>query len=674
MKPSKTLLTALLLSLVAVPAFCGGKEEETPLRRLVLALMEVNGLKDKYDQVVEEFHKENSVYKPKGRLSRVGRVLDDPLALETVAMEIRNRLEIPLEKEGVRALPEVLAGGAEILDLSVEAPPELPVLEEDALPEDFLPYIEEVLALAARHRDAALENLSEEEIDLAWEVSGLVLDRFIEHIYLEDAFDAQGLRHAKAGLKALYKVDLAEMVQAARVIARFTDPDLLKKLRKGVAGLKKKPSAEAKAAGFSGDVLAFRQTRFGPIVIGGRRATRYDGPAAFILDLGGNDTYAAAAVTPDGSHGVSVVVDLGGKDTYRTKEGPGPAAACLGVSLLYDLEGSDLYEGTRRSMGFAVGGVAVLLDRKGKDRYEAVDYAQGSAFFGFGLLADLAGKDDYKSALYSQGFGLTRGLGVLVDGEGDDRYSATGKYPSSYGTQGIFKACSQGHGTGLRRFNNTSAPMYGGGIGAILDGEGNDRYTAGNFSQGCGYFFGLGVFSDRKGDDEITGTRYTQGTGAHQAAGILINDEGDDVYKGAIAANQGGTWDITTGMLLDFEGNDTYEVTGDLCQGGAAQTAFALLFDGGGKDTYRATAGASQGASGSFNYHDKPSMGVLIDLGGGKDTYNRPERKNNEVLMEEWYGLFADLKARSIEAALKGSAKALKGAWGSKKKPPKPKK
>jgi hypothetical protein len=402
-------------------------------------------------------------------------------------------------------------------------------------------------------------------------------------------------------------------------------------------------------------------------VIGGRRITRYSGRAAFILDLGGNDSYECAAATLDPQRGFSMVVDLRGKDTYRSKVRESLACARLGVSLLVDLDGDDVYEGTRMVQGFGGGGVSVLWDERGDDRYVSQENAQGSAFFGIGLLVDREGNDEYASWLHAQGFGLTRGLGACIDADGDDTYTATGHYPCTYGQQGVWHASSQGHGTGLRRYKNMAAPFYGGGIGMLCDAAGNDRYDAGNFSQGCGYFFGYGILADRDGDDVIKGSRYSQGTGAHQAMGIVINDAGDDEYISSVAANQAGTWDVTAGMFLDFAGNDSYKADG-LSQAGTAQTAFALLFDGGGKDTYQANGGSSQGSTGSYEYHDIQSFSFFIDVGGGKDIYNRPDRKDNTIFLEKWYGLFADFKARTVEKALAARAGALKGEWGKRGK------
>ncbi len=661
------LLCGTLLALFLMGLSTEEPEAQSEIRKLSMRLLEENGLLDQYAIVSEEFRNKNRLYKPRCRLERVSRILEDPFRLETEVLKLREGIEGRIRASGLEALPEVLAYAADVIDSPVREVQAALAYEDTGFPEDHFAFITDVLDDAASLRSHALSALTEKELDLAFEAVPAILDKFIHHIYLETDSDDQEIRRYREGLRALEKVDLAKMAEAAILLAGLVQPDYLKQVRKDLARYKEKVPAGAKEAGFTGDILVFRQTRHGPIVIGGRRPTRYEGKAAFILDFGGNDTYRFAASTLDRDRGISVVIDLAGKDKYLTTARGSLACGRLGVSLLFDLGGDDRYEGTCMTQGFGGGGVGLLWDEKGKDQYKGEEYAHGGAFFGIGLLVDREGNDAYNAFLYSQGFGLTKGLGVLLDLEGGDRYTATGKYPCTYGMDGVFQAASQGHGTGLRRYKNTSAPVYGGGIGALMDGDGDDQYEAGNFSQGCGYFFGLGILADRSGDDLIRGSRYTQGTGAHQAAGIVINDEGDDRYIATVAANQAGTWDITAGMFLDYRGNDTYSGPG-LSQAGTAQTAFALFFDGQGNDTYRASGGASQGGTGSYEYHDKPSFSIFLDVGGGKDSYNRPERKNNKILLEEWYGVFADFKQKTVGHILKSPAGKLKGVWGSKKK------
>ena len=88
---------------------------------------------------------------------------------------------------------------------------------------------------------------------------------------------------------------------------------------------------------------------------------------------------------------------------------------------------------------------------------------------------------------------------------------------------------------------------------SILDVDGNDTYTAGNFSQGLGYWYGTGLLWDGGGDDTFTSVYFTQGSGAHFAVGALIDEGGNDVHH--LEPNAGAAfgfgWDVVNAFLLD---------------------------------------------------------------------------------------------------------------------------
>jgi hypothetical protein len=126
---------------------------------------------------------------------------------------------------------------------------------------------------------------------------------------------------------------------------------------------------------------------------------------------------------------------------------------------------------------------------------------------------------------------------------------------------------------------------------------------------------------------------------------------GDDQYTCRSVAHTGMAWDEGVGYLIDDAGDDVYK-TGDLSCGGAAQTGVAMLLDRGGSDTYR-TGRESQGGTGSSEYHNKPALAVLIDLGGKKDSYSAPQRSDNTLRVTEGAQVFLDAKAKDMKQALK---------------------
>ena len=189
----------------------------------------------------------------------------------------------------------------------------------------------------------------------------------------------------------------------------------------------------------------------------------------------------------------------------------------------------------------------------------------------------------------------------------------------------------------------------------LCDLGGDDRYEAGEFAQGGGYYWGLGILYDRSGNDLYYGNRYGQGFGCHQAIGILADDAGDDTYWAMCAACQGAAWDIAMGLLIDRGGNDSYQAEG-LCQGSAAMQAIGWLIDLDGTDRYVARGEACHGCSAGNSYHYKEtgclSWSLLLDAGGTVDYYSsgrpngatlapgKPDEKNPEN--SPLHGLFVD--------------------------------
>ncbi len=305
-------------------------------------------------------------------------------------------------------------------------------------------------------------------------------------------------------------------------------------------------------------------------------------------------------------------------------------------------------------MGAGLFGIGLLLDRGGDDVYEnpgeRSGWAMGVGFYGAGLIVDLDGHDVYRGEKLVQGVGGPRGFGAILDAKGRDVYEANGpSFGSAYGTPAVYLGMSQGFGIGVRGY-------AAGGVGAIYDFDGHDRYEGGEFSQAGGYYFGLGIVHDAAGHDLYYGNRYGQAFAAHQAIGILVDDAGDDTYWSISVANQAGTWDQSIGLLLDRAGNDAYRCEG-LGQGGASMQALALLIDLGGNDAYVGRGASVQGQGGGNRYHFDAdgvfSFSALLDRGGGHDTYSAPGRRNGALLPtgvhkpedpgnSSLYGLFSD--------------------------------
>lgn len=366
-------------------------------------------------------------------------------------------------------------------------------------------------------------------------------------------------------------------------------------------------------------------------IVGGDQPNHYDmDRIAAVFDVGGADVYTWSS---PGTAPYQLVIDQAGDDLYESKaDFAGPATSAFGVSVLYDRAGNDRYISHRQgSIATGLFGVGILVDEAGNDLYinekPQAGWSQGAAVYGAGVLIDRSGNDVYQAQILAQGVGGPGGIGLLVDAEGNDNYTANGPdFPSRYETPGVYAGLSQGFGWGIRGY-------AAGGIGALYDFAGDDRYSVGEFGQGTGYFQGLGILHDASGNDRYVGSRYAQGSGAHQAAGIVVDDSGNDVYQCNGAAAQGAAWDQSAAMLVDREGDDSYSAT-ELAQGSAAQQAVGVLIDRDGRDTYLCS-GTCQGESGDNTYQYDASkvfsFSALIDRGGKADSYSRPRPNNAAV-------------------------------------------
>ena len=369
--------------------------------------------------------------------------------------------------------------------------------------------------------------------------------------------------------------------------------------------------------GVTGPVLAGQMGPDGWRVVGGEGANTYDMTLiAEVFDLGGDDTYYANDIVV----GNRKIVDLGGNDIYTGTEKQGPAAGLFGTWIIDDRGGDDQYGevGGTFSTGAGCFGVGLIIDRGGNDSYRGTQWSIGAGVYGVGIVMDLGeGNDEYLGEFLTIGVGGPRGFGFVFDERGDELYLANGPKPSVYGDEGVHASFSQGMGFGYRKY-------AAGGIGILCDVTGDDKFEAGEFSQGGAYYHGLGVLRDFSGNDSYDAKRYAQGFGVHQAFGVLIDDEGNDTYVGSVAENQGAAWDIAAGALLDKSGNDTFTAQ-VLSQGSAAQQAIGYLIDLGGNDLYEASA-HSQGISRDNGYHWDAtrsfSFSMLLDLGSGDDSYS----------------------------------------------------
>lgn len=371
-----------------------------------------------------------------------------------------------------------------------------------------------------------------------------------------------------------------------------------------------------------------------------------------IVDLGGDDVYIGGCAASNTTHSISLLLDMAGNDRYESDR-PAQGAGICGVGILIDNAGDDVYRAKRYAQGMGQFGFGMLADLDGRDDYFLEFGGQGCGYFGIGLLFDTAGDDQYKLYGDGQGLGGVSGVGVLADRSGNDRYDAVRQHSitkrPSYHSPEIDVCVSNAQGCGMgRRGDGADGHSWAGGLGMLLDGAGDDYYTSGNWAMGTGYWFGIGILHDRAGNDEYRGVCYTQATGAHFCIGVLIDEDGDDKHLAEENRHSSLAWahDFTISILLDAAGDDRYSTgTGGLSY--SINRSISMLFDLGGDDVYEvdverrrkeengmqpgfamnAEGFRARGGVGTY-FADTTSLGLFLDVGGDDKYWG--DLKNNE--------------------------------------------
>ncbi len=415
-------------------------------------------------------------------------------------------------------------------------------------------------------------------------------------------------------------------------------------------------------------------TSLGRIIVAGPGADEPGdiGNVALYLDLGGDDVYLHPAGASDERVPVAVHIDLGGDDRYAYEEwseggggllpkdedgryiGDGTYGAFslsrigrqgsgrLGVGMLFDLgAGQDHYQSLRMSQGWGHLGVGVLYDDGGTDTYLAEEGAQGAASMGIGLFMDAGGDDVHNSFHASQGFAYVQAVGLAWDGGGDDVWYANPGKEEDGGTTIYYSPqlpsggnSSFAQGAGFGRRGDADGAFLSGGLGVLRDASGDDRYTAGTFAQGSGYWQAVGLLLDGDGHDEYDAYYYVQGGAAHYATGALLDDGvGDDAYNTNMVPNYmqiGAGHDFSVGVIVDEGGDDTW-IYGGLAAGASNCEGIGVFVDNDGADTYQPL---SQYSTGLGNHSGEcidttrtavDTIGLFMDSGGDADSWTWPD-------------------------------------------------
>ena len=574
-----------------------------------------------------------------------------------IALEHQGHRIAQFARAGPESLPFLLAAIEAGMDRAAD-PVALLSAPTGKNRDEHVAFLLAVLDQAAGLREKALRRLGPEDRRFLFDHAASFVETFIPQV---EGLDERATPQAQADRRFVQlvneHVDYSAMAAAAQVLARLADDGWLRRLGET---FHESETVSAPPPGVSGTVLLLRETPFGLIVIGGPGPNTYDldQRVALVIDVGGDDVYRGTiAAAADAAHGISAVIDLSGNDTYQASP-LGLATGRLGIGLLVDRAGNDVYRLSQGSGGAGFAGLGILYDAMGHDQYVGARLTQGAAVGGLGLLLDLAGDDEYTSFGYAVGFGGPLGVGAVVDVAGDDRYQCGGTYPSNYNAGDVpdgspdnprfqYECFGLGTGSGKRiHTDDLEQRSYGlaGGLGMLIDLDGDDRYGSANFSQGCGYFFGVGVKLDMGGTDEHTAARYGHAAGAHYGVGLFIDYAGDDRYTSTGPFYNGAAaWDVSVMLGIDAgPGDDVYDLRRSDGLGLAAHRAWSLFIEEGGRDRYLVPNGMGAASDGSLS--------GFFDLAGDDEYAVAPRsdpagsgrRGNGHTLPDQAGGLFVD--------------------------------
>lgn len=579
-----------------------------PEQRLArrLTSLEVAPITSAYQDLLQRFETDEGIEDPY-RLNVVRFLHRDPLHLPDVTRRLGRELQAAVA--GPNPPRDLLSIAARTLESSSELAPITSLTRPAPGSSAALhgAYLCAIQSEASRVAAQAFAELSDEERAHVEANLPEIATVFGEGKYLHSDEDRARYRRTQRTIALLPKVDRGRLLAAQRLLLRAVDPSYLTQLKADLE------AAEAK--GFSATSGVREETLWSNerCVIGSTRNNIYLREFAVVVDLGGDDTYLCRGASARPEQRAALLIDFAGDDRYQATARFAQGSAFGGAALLLDLAGDDSYASTEDfSQGAALCGAAICWDLAGDDAFRGQGYAQGSALcHGLGALIDGAGRDQSEAGVYSQGFAGPGAFGVLLTSGGDDAYSVSGRAPSGYGTPGAFRSMGQGASFGFRH-------LASGGVAVLCDTDGNDRYEAGNFAQGGGYYFAWGSLIDLgEGDDRYGGSRYAQGWAAHSALGGFWDQGGNDRYTSMIGASASAAWDLCATVFMDDAGDDRYLGMANLCNGGSAQNGLALFFDHGGRDVYR----LPPGKAGPNNYHGGYSLSIFVDAGSTGDRY-----------------------------------------------------
>jgi hypothetical protein len=511
------------------------------------------------------------------QLKEVTYIMRHPLAAGEVAKELLLRLNTPLHENNLQT-GDIIQKAASLIDIDLS-------LSGSTAEVSFLALLK-IMEETKNRLEEALSNLTSEE----------------KNLLRERALNPWDDSQWNTVLEISTKIDRSRLFNAFSPLLNFLMRDNLSLLKDDLI----------KRFGHSkGPILYETMTPIGKVIVGGQGSNVYTEDAALILDLGGDDLYLNNAGGTRPGMPVALVIDWGGNNRYISKENFSQGAGVLGGGFLIDLGGNATFVSLDGSQGAGLWGIGFLYHGDGNGVYSARKFSQGTGQMGLGLMVNEKGDSRYLCSYKGQGLGSFGGAGILIDKAGNDYYQLGGLEPDFRDPSKSTQSLGQGFGLGVRPEKDSNGVP--GGIGMLIDDEGNDTYIADYFSQGASHYYGLGILNDMAGDDQYISGRYAQGAGIHSSVGVLIDQKGNDFYYSSYGVAQGMGHDFSVGFFEDDGGDDRFW-GGTLVQGAATNGSLGIFIDLQGNDQHTYIS------RGQAYAEDENSMGIMICKGSKNDT------------------------------------------------------
>jgi hypothetical protein len=503
------------------------------------------------------------------QLKEVTYMMRHPLSAGEVVKELSQQIIAPLHKNNWH-IGDIIHRSASLLDI------EMSPSERQA--EVSFPALLQIMEETKNKIDSALSNLSSEEKVL------------LQNKAINPWDDSQW----NTILQISMKIDRAKLFNAFSPILSFLSKDNLILLKEDLIrrfGNNRRP------------ILYESMTPIGNVIVGGPGPNVYTEDAALIIDLGGDDLYLNNAGGTRPGMSVALVIDWGGNNHYISRENFSQGAGVLGGGFLIDLGSKATFISLDGSQGAGFWGIGFLYHSDGNGVYKARKFSQGMGQMGIGLMVNRKGDDRYLCSYRGQGLGLFGGAGILLDEGGNDYYQLGGLEPDFRDPFKSTVSMGQGFGQGVRPEKDRNGVP--GGIGMLIDEEGDDTYIADYFAQGASYYYGLGILNDMSGNDQYISGRYSQGAGIHSSIGVLIDQKGNDFYYASFGVAQGMGHDFGVGFFEDDGGDDRY-CGGTLVQGAATNGSLGIFIGLQGNDQHTYIS------RGQAYAEEENSMGIMI--------------------------------------------------------------